>query len=230
MQIYRNLYRHFGPQHWWPVSAKKGDKVFEICVGAILTQNTNWKNVELALAGLRKARLLTPCAIAKSPARKIERLIRPSGYFRQKAKKLKIFAKYICDNYQSSAKKFLQGSLEKKRPELLSIWGIGPETVDSMLLYAGKKTTFVIDAYTRRLCKELGIEFKDYEEYRAYFQKRLRPNVELYNEFHALIVAWGKLLRQNRGQAVVLLKIKKCPRRVPRAGKRNKGASVRERL
>ncbi|NIP33200.1 endonuclease III domain-containing protein [Candidatus Saccharibacteria bacterium] len=206
LTIYKKLYKHFGPQHWWPVSSGKGDKGFEICVGVILTQNTNWQNVEMALKNLIKERLLTPCALAKCPMQKLQRLIKPSGYFRQKAKKLKIFTKYICDNYNGDTKKLLQGNLDNKREELLSIWGLGPESVDSMLLYAGAKPTFMIDAYTVRLCRELGIKFKDYEDYREYFQKKLPKSAKLYNEFHALIVAWGKVHSKNRKAAISLVK------------------------
>lgn len=190
--IYNRLYKFYGPQHWWPVLSKGGDKRFEICVGAILTQNTNWQNVEKALLNLRKARILTPRAIAKFPASKLERFIKPSGYYRQKVKKLKIFSKYILDNYQGDTKKFLQGNLLKKREELLGIWGVGPETIDSILLYAGKRPVFVVDAYTRRLCAEYNIKFKDYEDYRQYFEKNFPKSVKKYNEFHALIVRWGK--------------------------------------
>jgi len=212
--IYKRLHKHFGPQHWWPVSSGRGDKQFEICVGAILTQNTNWQNVELAIKNIQKAGVMTPCAIASCPLSRLERLIRPSGYFRQKAKKLKIFSKYICDNYQASTKKFLQGNLLKKREELLGIWGIGPETVDSILLYAGKKPTFVIDAYTRRLCQELGTIYKDYEDYRAYFQQTIKPNVRIYNEFHALIVAWGKVHAKNRDLSLSIIKKASARRRL----------------
>ena len=113
--IYKRLYKHFGPQHWWPVSSKKGDWRFEICLGAILTQNTNWSNVEKALENLRNEKCLKPCCIKELATSKLERLIKPSGYFRQKAKKLKIFSEYICNSYNGDTKKFLQGNLIKKR-------------------------------------------------------------------------------------------------------------------
>jgi endonuclease-3 related protein len=204
--IYNRLYKYYGPQHWWPVSSARGDKRFEICVGAILTQNTNWQNVEKALANLHKAKMLTPGAMAKCPIAKLERLIKPSGYFRQKAKKLKIFSKYICENYQADTKKFLQGNLLKKRGELLTIWGIGPETVDSILLYAGGKPVFVIDAYTKRLCAECGIKYKEYDDYRQYFEKHVPKSVKKYNEFHALIVKWGKEHGKNKKLAISIIK------------------------
>jgi len=206
LQVYKNLLAYFGPQHWWPVSSGKGDKPFEICVGAILTQNTNWNNVEMALKNLKKERLLTPGTMTKCPNQKLQRLIRPSGYFRQKAKKLKIFSKYICENYQGDTKELLRGDMEKKRAELLGIWGLGPESVDSMLLYAGNKPIFMIDAYTVRLCHELGVRLKGYEDYREYFQKRLPRRARLLNEYHALIVAWGKLYRSSKKEAVNLIK------------------------
>ena len=204
--IYKRLYKYFGPQHWWPVSSKRGDTRFEICIGAILTQNTNWLNVEKALKNLKKENCLRPCCIKELESRKLQRLIKPSGYFRQKAKKLKIFSKYICENYNGDTKKFLHGNLQKKRTELLRIWGLGPETVDSILLYAGNKPIFVIDAYTKRLCKELGVEFKNYDDYQDYFQDKLEASARLYNEFHALIVVWGKLYSKDKESALKILK------------------------
>lgn len=206
LKIYNNLLSFFGPQKWWPVLPGDGDKRFEICVGAILTQNTNWQNVELALENLHKQKLLKPRCLAKCTDRKLERLIHSSGYFRQKAKKLKIFTNYICENYNADTKKFLQGRLNKKRDELLGIWGLGPETADSMLLYAGQKPVFVVDAYTKRLCHACNREFIAYDDYRLFFESNLPKSVKLFNEFHALIVAWGKLLGKDKKQAIDIIK------------------------
>jgi len=144
--------------------------------------------------------------LAKCPVAKLQRLIRPSGYFRQKAKKIKIFTKYICENYNADTEKLFRGELNRKRIELLSIWGLGPESVDSMLLYAGNKPTFVVDAYTVRLCNALGEKFNDYENCREYFQKRLPRRAKLFNEFHALIVAWGKLYARDAEAALKIIK------------------------
>lgn len=206
LAIYNRLYKYYGPQHWWPVSSGSGDKRFEVCLGAILTQNTSWKNVELALNNLNNKKLISVRAIAGCPARDLERQIKPSGYFRQKAKKLKIFSKYIIDNYQGSTEEFLKGGLSKKRQELMLIWGLGPETVDSILLYAAVKPIFVIDAYTKRLCSAFGINFKNYDDYRLYFEKSLPKKPKLFNEYHALIVAWGKDFKKNPVESLKIIK------------------------
>lgn len=153
-------------------------------VGAILTQGTAWGNVEKALANLRAPGALRPEAIVRMSTQRLERLIQPAGYFRQKAKKLKIFSRWM-------GRKGGGGwSTERLRRELLALWGIGPETADSILLYAFNRPVFVVDAYTKRLCATHGVKFKTYDEYRHFFEKRVDP--KLFNEYHALIVAWGK--------------------------------------
>ncbi len=182
LKLYNKLLKEFGPQHWWPVTNKNSkilDSRFEICVGAILTQNTNWQNVEKAIDNLIKNRMLTKEAIKNANISKLSALIRSSGYYKQKAKKLKIFANF---------------SGNVTRENLLSLWGIGPETADSMLLYAYNKPYFVVDAYTKRIFERLGMlkGNEDYEEVRALFEKKLPKDVEIYKEFHALIVNLAK--------------------------------------
>lgn len=210
IRIYHRLAKKYGPQDWWPVlvfetrrhedtktrriKASKFDEaeMFEICVGAILTQNTNWGNVERAIYKLKKEKILSPRKILNTSPNKLRGLIRSSGYYNEKAKKLMAYSLWLMDDYGGSLNKFFKQPLKKCREELLAVHGIGPETADSILLYAGRKPSFVIDAYTRRLCQKYGVAFKTYDEYKEYFEKRLPKSVKLYNEFHALIVCWGK--------------------------------------
>jgi endonuclease-3 related protein len=174
LQYYRALYHVWGPQHWWPAETR-----FEVIVGAYLTQNTAWTNVELALANLRNAHVLGVEGIRKLALRRLERLIRPSGYFRQKAARLKTFVRFLDENYRGSLDQLFAQPTEKLREELLSLNGVGPETADSILLYAGNHPVFVVDAYTRRILDRHGIlpEKTDYEEIRELFQRDLAPMV-----------------------------------------------------
>jgi endonuclease III related protein len=183
------LFAAYGPQHWWP-----GRTRFEVIVGAILTQNTAWTNVETAIRNLRSAGLLTPRSIDKVPLAQLARLIRSSGYFRQKARKLKAFVHFLKKEYSGSLTKMFQTPTLHLRDQLLAIWGIGPETADSILLYAGRHPVFVVDAYTRRILERHNVidTKSSYEEIRALFENQLRPNASVYNEFHALIVHTGK--------------------------------------
>ncbi|MEM7819965.1 MAG: endonuclease III domain-containing protein [Candidatus Aenigmatarchaeota archaeon] len=197
MKIYKKLFVHFGEQNWWPCDIKYHkehgtDPRFEIMIGAILTQNTNWKNVEKALKNLKSAYALDPKKIAKMDLKKLQNLIRSSGFFKQKADRLKNFSKHIDIKYNGDLDKFFKRQIQDIRNELLGIKGIGYETADSILLYAGQKPIFVIDAYTKRLCKRFGLEIEKYDSLRKYFEKNLPKNVKLYKEFHALIVALGK--------------------------------------
>jgi endonuclease-3 related protein len=175
--------------HWWPAQSP-----FEVIVGAILTQNTAWTNVERAIANLRSEALLTPQTIEKIPIRRLERLIRSSGYFRQKAKKLKAFVRFLRDEYGGSLVRMFHAPTGELREKLLSIHGIGPETADSILLYAGQHPVFVVDAYTHRILgrHELAPEKRDYEAMRSLFESSLPRETPLYNEFHALLVNVGK--------------------------------------
>ena len=183
------LFEAHGPQHWWP-----GRSRFEIIVGAILTQSTSWRNVEAAIANLRDARLLTPPAIRAIPVAKLAALIRPSGYFRQKAKKLKTFVDFLFDDYGGSLSRMFRAPTGPLRERLLAVHGIGPETADSILLYAGERPVFVIDAYTRRILKRhlLADPKRSYEELRSLFETTLPVDPQLFNEYHALIVYTGK--------------------------------------
>jgi endonuclease III related protein len=186
---YDALFAAYGPQHWWP-----GRTSFEVIVGAILTQNTSWSNVEGALRNLRREKLLTPRAIEAVSLPRLAHLIRSSGYFRQKAKKLKCFVRFLRVNYGGSLPRMFRTPTSLLREKLLSVHGIGPETADSILLYAGQHPVFVIDAYTRRLLERhrLAIPADSYEDLRQLFERNLPREAALYNEFHALIVRTGK--------------------------------------
>lgn len=172
---YHALFRSWGPQHWWPAESR-----FEMIVGAYLTQNTAWTNVEKALANLREAGLLSLAGVRRVPLSELERLIRPAGYFRQKATRLKIFVAYLDRRYGGSLTKLLARPTEELREELLDLNGIGPETADSILLYAGNHPVFVVDAYTRRILArhEILPENASYEEIRKLFETALAPVVE----------------------------------------------------
>ena len=171
-QYYDALYRAWGAQHWWPAETR-----FEVIVGAYLTQNTAWTNVELALANLRRAQVLSVEGIRGVPLGTLERLIRPSGYFRQKAARLKTFIAFLDQKYDGSLDQIFAQPTVKLREELLSLNGVGPETADSILLYAGNHPVFVVDAYTRRILARHRIlpEKTDYEEIRELLQRALSP-------------------------------------------------------
>lgn len=168
--IYSTLSSAWGRQHWWPAKSR-----FEVIVGAYLTQNTNWRNVEVALGNLRTARVLSVEGIRDISLSRLERLIRSSGYFRQKARKLKTFVKFLDQKYGGSLSRMCAQSTAKLREELLELNGVGPETADSILLYAGQHPVFVVDAYTRRLAVRHGIlnEKASYEEFRELFERAL---------------------------------------------------------
>lgn len=188
INIYKKLLKHFGRQHWWPAETR-----FEVIVGAILTQNTSWKNVEKAIKNLKKEKMLNCKKIANINIRKLEKMIQPSGFYKQKAERLKRFCKYLDESYDSDLNKFFNRDTNVIRNELLSLNGIGNETADSILLYAGEKPIFVIDAYTKRMCERTGIvNAKKYDELQSFFEKNLPKNIEMYKEFHALIVELGK--------------------------------------
>ena len=187
--IYRKLYRSFGPQSWWP-----GDTPFEVIVGAILTQNTNWQNVAKAIDNLKKAKVLTPQKLHSLPLDKLARLIRPSGYFNIKAKRLKSFLDFLFKNHQGKLEKMFSLPLDELRKDILAVKGIGPETADSILLYAGGLPVFVVDAYTKRIFsrKKLFPEDTDYHQVQKIFMENLKKDVQLFNEYHALLVRLGK--------------------------------------
>jgi len=187
--LYRAFAEALGPSHWWP-----GDTPFEVAVGAILTQNTNWKNVEKAIANLKAADALTAKGLRALPPARLEELIRPAGYFRIKTKRLNDFLDFLEDESGLEIEHLAAQQHDLLRPKLLSVRGIGPETADSILLYALNKPTFVVDAYTVRMFSRHGLipEVTDYHEVQDIAQSAISPDVRDYNEFHALIVRAAK--------------------------------------
>jgi endonuclease III related protein len=205
LQYYQALYAAWGPQHWWPAETR-----FEVIIGAYLTQNTAWTNVELAVANLRKAstgsqriatnkehpkNLLSVDGIREVSLSRLERLIRPSGFFRQKARRLKTFVAFLDEMYGGSLDLLFSQPTDKLREQLLGLNGVGPETADSILLYAGNHPVFVVDAYTRRILERHGIvsEDADYEEIRELFQSSLEPIVHDQERNH-----WKELQLEGR--------------------------------
>lgn len=187
--IYHHLYQKYGPQDWWP-----GDTDFEVIIGAILTQSTSWTNVEKAIHNLKKENLLSPKGLLRIDEKRLAQLIHSSGYFNVKAKKLKAFIHFLFEKHHGNLKKLLEQPWQKLREELLSVYGIGEETADSIVLYAADQPSFVVDAYTKRIFYRLGIiqEKTSYAETREIFMKYLKSDTALFNEYHALIVAFGK--------------------------------------
>jgi endonuclease III related protein len=188
-EIYDILFKSFGKQYWWP-----GDTGFEVVVGAILTQNTNWSNVEKAIKNLKAAKIFTPKKLYELDQDKLAELIRSSGYFNVKAKRLKHFIEWLFLNYNGSLSKLFKLDFATLREQLLSVNGIGKETADSIILYAAEKPTFVVDAYTKRVLVRHGVitEDYDYDAIKEVFENNLPKEVSLYNEYHALIVMVGK--------------------------------------
>jgi len=188
-QFHETLSAALGPMHWWPAKTP-----FEVIVGAILTQNTAWANVERAISNLRRERLLTPPALERVPLGKLARLVHPSGYFRQKAKKLKAFVRFLRREFRGSLGAMFRAPTAELRERLLSVHGIGPETADSILLYAGNHPVFVVDAYTKRILHRHGLmdEKAGYEDVRQLFERHMPRDTTLYNEFHAMLVHVGK--------------------------------------
>lgn len=230
-KIYRRLFAHFGPQGWWPTTPKgklkpvyypklknrrlSSREKFEICVGAILTQNTAWTNVMKALHQLHVHKMMDPRRMLRCPPTKLAQLIRSSGYFRQKAQKLRIFSEYLLDKYEGDTGKMLGQPWKPLREELLELWGIGPETADSMLLYAGGHPVFVVDAYTRRAGNRIGLFKSDsYDEIQRYFEQSLSRSPQLYNEYHALIVELAKNTCKTKPQCPQCPLLSQC-RQIP---------------
>ena len=179
----------FGPQHWWP-----GDSPFEIMVGAVLVQNTAWRNVERAIANLREAGLMHPIALYELPPAELAELIRPAGYYQVKAKRLRNLLQFVIEKYNGSLDAMFRTSLPTLREQLLAIHGIGPETADAILLYAGGLPTFVVDTYAHRILARHGWIGYDatYDEIKDYFESEMPLAPALYNEYHALLVRVGK--------------------------------------
>lgn len=189
LDLYERLFDAFGPCHWWP-----GDSPFEVVVGAILTQNTAWRNVEKAIANLKDHGLLRAETLNDLPVATLADLIRPAGYYNMKAKRVKHFLAFLFQEAGGDLDRLFARDLNQLRGQLLSINGIGPETADSILLYAGNKPTFVVDAYTRRILFRHNVfpEEASYDETRDFFMDCLKPDVTMFNEFHALLVRLGK--------------------------------------
>ena len=189
ISIYERLLAAFGPQDWWP-----GDSPFEVCTGAILTQNTSWENVKRAISNLKNKGLLSPRAIYELPRESLAQVIRPAGYYNVKAGRLQNFVAFLLDKFEGNLDNMFSMGLETLRTMLLDIKGIGPETADSILLYAGELPSFVVDVYTVRVLMRHNFidENAGYEEVRSLFMDHLPADVELYNEYHALWVILGK--------------------------------------
>jgi len=205
-EVYRLLYKANGKQRWWP-----GDSTFEIMVGAVLTQNTAWTNVERAIANLKRARALSPQTIVRAHQRKLATWLKPSGYFNIKAKRLKALCRWVIG--QGGVKRIAKFSTDELRHALLAVHGVGPETADDILLYAFHRPVFVIDAYTRRIFARLGLIEGDegYEALRHLFEKKLTGNVPLFNEYHALIVLHGKDVCRTRPRCTACCLHWHCP-------------------
>lgn len=189
LSIYKTLYKTYGPQRWWPAKTP-----FEVIVGAILTQNTAWTNVEKAIHNLKKAGLLSPKKLKDTDIRPLSRLIRPAGYYNIKAKRLKNFVSFLYAEYGGSIKNLSSEDTHKLRKTLLDVNGIGPETCDSIMLYALGKKIFVVDAYTKRIFSRHSLikESNDYHQVQKYFMDNLPGSKKLYNEYHAVIVRLAK--------------------------------------
>ena len=192
-KIYRKLHQTYGPRHWWP-----GETSFEVMVGAILTQNTSWRNVEKAIQRLKENGALNPEGIHRLKRSQLAPLIRSSGYYRIKAGRLKSFINFLFAEYGGDLRRMRRERLVALRQELLGVKGIGPETADSILLYGLEKPIFVVDAYTKRILSRHGMisEKASYEEVQKLFMDHLPADKKLFNEYHALLVHLGKMVCQ----------------------------------
>ena len=189
MEVYDRLFAAYGPQHWWPA-----DTPFEVLIGAVLVQNTSWQNVKKAIDTLRREDLLEPRALYGLAVEELEEKIRPAGYFRVKARRLRHLLGFLVNRYGGSLDAMFRTGLPELREQLLAVHGIGPETADSILLYAGGLPTFVVDTYTHRVFARHGwIAFDaDYYQIKDHFESGLAMDARLYNEYHALLVHVGK--------------------------------------
>jgi len=187
--IYQQLMARYGPQHWWPAQ-----EPFEVIVGAILTQSAAWRNVEKAITNLKVAEVLSPKALRQLSLSELATLIHPCGYYNAKARKLKSFVHWLGEYYHDSLSEFFANNTDRLRQQLLSIYGIGEETADSILLYAAHKPVFVIDAYTRHIVNRVGLapDRNGYAAYQALFMDNLPTDAQLFNEYHALLVRLAK--------------------------------------
>jgi len=189
LEIFRRLFQRYGPQHWWP-----GDSPFEVMVGAILTQSVAWQNAEKAITNLKSAGVMSPLALRNIPTDELAQLIHPSGYYNAKALKLQALVNWLGASYGDNLCRLFALNTEVLRTQLLAVHGIGPETADSILLYAANKPVFVIDTYTRRIINLLGLapENDSYDAYQTLFTSNLPQNIQLFNEYHALLVRHAK--------------------------------------
>jgi endonuclease-3 related protein len=187
--IHHRLLSHYGQQHWWPAR-----EPFEVIVGAILTQSAAWTNVEKAITNLKNTEKLSPEALRNVPDSELARLVYPCGYYNVKARKLKTFARWLGEQYDDNLDKLFAQDIDSLRRQLLSIYGIGEETADSIILYAGNKPIFVIDAYTRRIIGRMGLapRSNSYSAYQRLFMANLPSDARLFNEYHALLVRLAK--------------------------------------
>ncbi len=203
ISMYHKLYDNLGPSHWWP-----GESILEICIGAILTQNTNWQNVEKAISNLKKEKLLDANALYNLSTDTLAFLIKPAGYYNIKTKRIKNFLHFLKSEVNLEIEKLKEYELSILRKKLLSINGIGPETADSMLLYAFEKPIFVVDAYTARIFSrhKLIPEEITYEELQTFSHAYLPQDLMVYKEFHALLVRTGKIWCRKKTPLC-----KKCP-------------------
>ncbi len=206
--VYRDLLDDYGPQHWWPA-----EEPFEVMVGAVLTQSTSWRNAELAIDRLKAAAAMTPEALRNLPLSRLASLVRPSGYYNAKARKLQALAVWLGEEYRDDIARLSQTETSRLRHQLLAVHGIGEETADSIILYAANQPVFVIDAYTRRILGRIfarGDSFArlgnrgglppEGDSYRAYqllFMDNLPRDTALFNEYHALLVRHGKDVCRN---------------------------------
>ena len=188
MTMYRALFETFGPRHWWPANSP-----FEVCVGAILTQNTSWKNVAKAIDILKAADRLDPIKIYRTNHEELAQLIKPAGYFNVKAIRLRNFVNLLVEKHGGDLDSLFSAPLAKLREELLSVKGIGKETADSIILYAANKPIFVVDAYTKRVLYRHGLvsENADYDVMQSMLEANLPLDVDLFNDFHAQFDAAG---------------------------------------
>ncbi|MGB6064866.1 MAG: endonuclease III domain-containing protein [Desulfomonilaceae bacterium] len=188
MRMYRALVERFGPRNWWPANSP-----FEVCVGAVLTQNTSWKNVAKAINNLKAADVLDPFTIYGTSHEELSELIRPAGYYNVKAVRLRNFVNHLVERHGGDLESLFSNPIAPLRAELLSIKGIGKETADSIILYAAHKPIFVVDAYTVRILYRHGLvtQNADYDTIRQLFETNLPSDVPLYNDFHAQLVAAG---------------------------------------
>ena len=189
-KFYQTLLAHYGPQNWWP-----GDTPFEVMVGAILTQNTNWANVEKTISNLKAAQCLDAHTLDALSAVQVAELIRPAGYYRLKARRLRNLLKFVVRRCDGAVEDMFRTGASTLREELLAVNGIGPETADSILLYGGGLPEFVVDAYTYRAFSRHGwIDLDaDYHTIKDHFESHLKRDASLYNEYHALLVRLGHL-------------------------------------